>query len=60
MPKIILITGATFGFGEAVAVKFAANGWDLILNGRREDRLNKTCPFPGRKNNIATWHPFGR
>jgi NADP-dependent 3-hydroxy acid dehydrogenase YdfG len=39
--KIIFITGATAGFGKAIAYKFAAHGWDLILNGRREDRLNR-------------------
>ncbi len=38
--KVIFITGATAGFGKAIAYKFAAHGWDIILNGRREDRLN--------------------
>lgn len=37
--KIILITGATSGFGKAVAEKFAANGWNSIITGRRKDRL---------------------
>ncbi|MBS1761152.1 MAG: SDR family NAD(P)-dependent oxidoreductase [Bacteroidetes bacterium] len=41
MKKIVLITGATAGFGEACAHKFAANGDDLIINGRRTDRLEK-------------------
>ncbi|PWV47485.1 SDR family NAD(P)-dependent oxidoreductase [Chitinophaga sp. S165] len=36
---IVLITGATSGFGEACAKKFAANGYDLIITGRREERL---------------------
>ncbi|HEY9178772.1 MAG TPA: SDR family NAD(P)-dependent oxidoreductase [Flavipsychrobacter sp.] len=36
----ILITGATSGFGKAIAVKFAENGFDVIATGRREDRLN--------------------
>ncbi|HNF48457.1 MAG TPA: SDR family NAD(P)-dependent oxidoreductase [Chitinophagales bacterium] len=40
--KTILITGATSGFGEAAAHKFAANGWNLIITGRRKDRLAKT------------------
>jgi 3-hydroxy acid dehydrogenase / malonic semialdehyde reductase len=40
MKKIVFITGATAGFGEALAYKFAANGWSLILNGRRKDRLD--------------------
>jgi NADP-dependent 3-hydroxy acid dehydrogenase YdfG len=39
MPKIVLITGATSGFGEACAHIFAQNGWNLILNGRRAERL---------------------
>jgi NADP-dependent 3-hydroxy acid dehydrogenase YdfG len=36
MKKNILITGATSGFGRAIALKFAANGHDLILTGRRK------------------------
>lgn len=39
MQKTIFITGATAGFGEACAFKFAANGYRLILNGRRKERL---------------------
>lgn len=39
--KIIFITGATAGFGKAIAYKFAAHGWDIIINGRRIDRLNQ-------------------
>ncbi len=40
MNKTALITGATAGFGEACAHEFASNGWNLILTGRREDRLS--------------------
>jgi 3-hydroxy acid dehydrogenase/malonic semialdehyde reductase len=39
MNRTILITGATSGFGEACARKFAADGDRLILTGRRRDRL---------------------
>ncbi len=38
---ITFITGATSGFGKACAEKFAANGHQLILNGRREERLQE-------------------
>ena len=38
--KIIFITGATAGIGEATALLFAQNAWDLIITGRREERLN--------------------
>jgi 3-hydroxy acid dehydrogenase/malonic semialdehyde reductase len=37
---IVFITGATSGFGRASALMFAKNGWDVIINGRRTDRLN--------------------
>jgi 3-hydroxy acid dehydrogenase/malonic semialdehyde reductase len=39
MNKIVFITGATAGFGKATAQKFAANNYDLIITGRRENLL---------------------
>ncbi|MBK7083333.1 MAG: SDR family oxidoreductase [Flavobacteriales bacterium] len=39
MPKLILITGATSGFGEATARRFAAEGHRVIITGRRKERL---------------------
>ena len=41
MNKIILITGATSGIGKACAEKFAAEKYNLIITGRRKDRLEK-------------------
>lgn len=37
---VILITGATSGFGAATARKFAENGWKVIATGRRKERLD--------------------
>jgi len=39
MKQIVLVTGATSGFGEACALKFAANNYNLIITGRRIERL---------------------
>jgi NADP-dependent 3-hydroxy acid dehydrogenase YdfG len=41
MKKIIMITGATAGFGWATAIKFAQNGYNIIITGRRKERLNE-------------------
>ncbi len=43
MSAIVLITGATSGFGLACAQLFASKGYQLIINGRREDRLRSTA-----------------
>jgi 3-hydroxy acid dehydrogenase/malonic semialdehyde reductase len=37
--KLVLITGATSGFGKACAEQFAAHGHDIIITGRRKERL---------------------
>jgi 3-hydroxy acid dehydrogenase / malonic semialdehyde reductase len=37
--RIVLITGATSGFGEACARRFAEAGDDIIITGRRTARL---------------------
>ncbi len=39
--RIVLITGASSGIGAACARKFAGNGYNLIITGRREDRLDE-------------------
>ena len=38
---LALITGATAGIGRDTAEYFAENGWDLIICGRRSDRLKE-------------------
>jgi len=40
MNRIIMITGATAGFGKATALQFARNGFDIIITGRRKERLD--------------------
>jgi 3-hydroxy acid dehydrogenase/malonic semialdehyde reductase len=39
MNKTILVTGATSGFGRAIAARFAKEGYTVCITGRRADRL---------------------
>ena len=41
MQKTVFITGATAGFGKAMAERYAREGWKLVLTGRRQDRLEE-------------------
>ncbi|CAG8869419.1 Sulfoacetaldehyde reductase [Pseudomonas fluorescens] len=43
MTSTVFITGATSGFGEACARRFAEAGWSLVLTGRRQERLDALC-----------------
>lgn len=38
--KIALVTGATSGIGKSTAITLAKNGYDVIITGRRQDRLD--------------------
>jgi NADP-dependent 3-hydroxy acid dehydrogenase YdfG len=41
MQKTILVTGATSGFGKAIAEKFASEKWNCIITGRRKEKLDE-------------------
>ena len=55
MAKTILITGATAGFGQAMAHRFAAEGWNLVITGRRAERLEelKATLAPAKVHTLA-------
>lgn len=50
--KLVLITGASSGIGDAMARQFAAKGWDLALVARREDRLRDLAEEMKAKNGV--------
>jgi hypothetical protein len=54
MSKIILITGASSGFGKAIAEKFAAGGWNLILTARRKEKLEAVASGLQKQFGIKT------
>lgn len=41
MNKTVLVTGATAGFGQAIARIFAKNNFNVIITGRRKERLDE-------------------
>lgn len=43
----VVVTGAGSGIGEAVALKFAAEGWQVALVGRREATMARTAERAG-------------
>ncbi len=52
MNKTIFITGATSGFGKAIAEKFAAEKWNCIITGRRKEKLDELATELSSNNNI--------
>ena len=54
MSKIILVTGASSGFGKAIATKFAAGGWNVIITGRRKEKLEVLAKTLEAKFGIKT------
>ncbi|MCD2423336.1 SDR family NAD(P)-dependent oxidoreductase [Niabella pedocola] len=53
MNKTVFITGATAGFGQACARKFAANNYNVIITGRRQDRLEQLAEVLTRTYSVA-------
>lgn len=41
MKKVAMVTGATSGIGRATAIQLADAGYNLIITGRRSDRLEE-------------------
>ena len=53
MIRIAFITGATAGIGESCAIKFAENNYNLIIAGRRKERLEALAASLQKKYGVA-------
>ncbi|WP_373536789.1 SDR family oxidoreductase [Microcoleus sp.] len=53
--KVVIITGASSGLGEATAKRLAASGAKLMLAARREDRLKELVDAIARSGGTATY-----
>ena len=49
---IALVTGATSGFGKSTAEIFAKHGYDVIITGRRKERLDELKKKIEKENNV--------
>ena len=52
LSKTAIITGATGGLGEAIARTFAANGHNIVLSGRDENKLAQIAESLGDPNGV--------
>ncbi|MBE9209425.1 SDR family oxidoreductase [Nostoc sp. LEGE 06077] len=53
--KVVIITGASSGLGEATAKRLAASGAKLMLAARREDRLKELVAEITKSGGTATY-----
>ncbi|MGK7950849.1 MAG: SDR family oxidoreductase [Xenococcaceae cyanobacterium] len=54
--KVVIITGASSGLGEATARRLAKNGAKLMLAARREDRLQELVSEIEKDGGTAKYH----
>jgi NAD(P)-dependent dehydrogenase (short-subunit alcohol dehydrogenase family) len=54
--RVVAISGAGTGIGQATARKFAEAGWQVVVGGRRVDRLNETTSLVDESGGASLAH----
>jgi NAD(P)-dependent dehydrogenase (short-subunit alcohol dehydrogenase family) len=54
MAKVAVVTGAGSGVGQAIALKLAAGGWDVVVVGRTTKTLGETIAKAGGASSRMT------
>ncbi len=47
--RVALVTGSSSGIGRLTAISLSANGWNVVLSGRREAELKETAKMCAEK-----------
>lgn len=53
MGKIVFITGASSGIGRSCACRFAESGYNLVISGRREEKLQELATELAARFNVV-------
>jgi short-subunit dehydrogenase len=48
----VWITGGGSGIGKALAISFASDGWDVVVSGRNQQRLQKVCDLSSKIRSV--------
>jgi NADP-dependent 3-hydroxy acid dehydrogenase YdfG len=55
-PRVVAISGAGTGIGQATAKKFGDQGWQVVVGGRRVDRLTETAALVDESGGACLAH----
>ena len=55
-PRVVAISGAGTGIGQATARKFGEQGWQVVVGGRRVERLTETASLVEHADGVCLVH----